>query len=147
MNRHHTKEKGDIGNLKIMADLASKGLKVLVPLSEHLPFDLVAYNQDNNMLYKVQCKYKKVAAGKIAVSLRTSYATKDGSFSNRYQEDSFDILAVYCPDIDKVFYIKGSELTNLKAVVTFRTDAPKAGVSGVITTTSRLVDDYTHFPV
>lgn len=147
MNRHHTKEKGDIGNLKIMADLAAKGFKVLVPLSEHLPFDLVVYNQDNNMLYKVQCKYKKIAAGKIAVSLRTSYATKGGCFSSRYTEDAFDILAIYCPDIDLVFYIKSEDLTDLENSVTFRVDAPKVGVSGVITTTSRMVGDYTHFPV
>lgn len=144
---HHTKEKGDIGNLKIVADLAEQGLKVLVPLSEHLPFDLVAFNQENNKLYRIQSKYKKVVKDKIAVSLRTSYATKDGSFSNRYDEDAFDVLAVYCPDIDSVFYIDNKEIAHLGYCVTFKIDEPKVGVSGVHTTTSRLVKDYANFPL
>ena len=148
MNRkHHTKEKGDIGNLKIVANLAEQGLKVLVPLSEHLPFDLVAYNQDSNKLYRIQSKYKKVVNGKIAVSLRTSYATKDGNFSNRYKVDAFDVLAVYCPDTDSVFYISSNEISHLGNSVTFKVEEPKAGASGVLTTTSRMVKDHLDFPL
>lgn len=145
--KHHTKEKGDIGNLKIIANLAEQGLKVLVPLSEHLPFDLVAFNQESNKLYRIQSKYKKVALNKIAVSLRTSYATKDGSFSNRYDDNAFDVLAIYCPDIDDVFYIRNEEIIHLGTSVTFKVDEPKPGVSGVLTTTSRMVKDYLSFPL
>lgn len=112
-----------------------------------MPFDLVVYSQETSKLYKIQCKYKKISRGKIAVNLRTSYATKDGCFSSRYAEDAFDILAVYCPDINLVFYIESEDLTDLENSVTFRVDAPKVGVSGVITTTSRMVGEYTHFPV
>ena len=144
---HHTKEKGDIGNLKIMADLAVKGFKILTPLSEHLPFDLVAYCQETSKLYKIQSKYKKLVGDKIVVNLRTSYATNSGCFSNRYSYDAFDVLAVYCPDIDLTFYIKSEDLIELENSVTFRTEPPKAGVSGVLTTKSRMVNDYLHFPV
>jgi len=143
---HHTKEKGDIGNLKIASDLAGKGLKVLVPLSEHLPFDLVAFDQESGKLYKIQSKYKKVARGKIAVNLRTSYATREGSFSNRYESEAFDVLAIYCPDVDLVFYIKSEDVEHLGYTATFRIDEPNTGVSGVSTTASRLVRDYVEFP-
>jgi hypothetical protein len=144
--KHHTKEKGDIGNLKIAADLAEKGLKVFIPLSEHLAFDLVAFDQDTGIFYKIQSKFKKVALGKISVSLKTCYATKNGNVSRRYSNDAFDVLAVYCPDIDKVMYISNKEIENLKAVVCFRIDKPKTGVSGVLTTVSRMVEDYFVFP-
>lgn len=145
--KHHTKEKGDIGNLKIIANLAEQGLKVLVPLSEHLPFDLVAFNQDSDKLYRIQSKYKKVTNGKIAVSLRTSYATKEGNFSNRYKDNAFDVLAVYCPDIDSVFYISSEDVSHLDNSVTFKIEEPRAGASGVLTTTSRMVKDHLDFPV
>ena len=40
---HHTKDKGDLGLTKIISDLTEKEFKVLLPISEHLPFDLVEY--------------------------------------------------------------------------------------------------------
>lgn len=40
---HHTKDKGDLGVAKAHADLTAQGFMVLMPLTEHAPFDLVAY--------------------------------------------------------------------------------------------------------
>jgi hypothetical protein len=44
MNKHHTKNKGDLGVAKAYCDLVEKGYVVLTPSSEHTPFDLVAYD-------------------------------------------------------------------------------------------------------
>ena len=49
---HHTKTKGDLGVAKVIADLTEKGLDVLTPFSEHLPFDLAAYKKD--VFYRIQ---------------------------------------------------------------------------------------------
>jgi len=43
MRYHHTKNKGDLGLVQAMADLAEKGWSILVPLTEHEAFDLVAH--------------------------------------------------------------------------------------------------------
>lgn len=40
--KHHTKDKGDKGTGNVIADLLSKGIQICLPLSEHLPFDLIA---------------------------------------------------------------------------------------------------------
>jgi hypothetical protein len=40
--RHHTKDKGDIGLACAMADLVKHDIQVALPMSEHLPFDLIA---------------------------------------------------------------------------------------------------------
>jgi hypothetical protein len=40
---HHTKEKGDLGVLKAQLDLFEQGFLILNPVTEHAPFDLVAY--------------------------------------------------------------------------------------------------------
>lgn len=44
--KHHTKHKGDLGVLKAQVDLYQKGYMILYPQTEHAPFDLVIY-KDN----------------------------------------------------------------------------------------------------
>ena len=132
---HHTKEKGDLGNIKIMADLSSQGFKILTPLSEHLPFDFVVYHQEKNSLLKIQSKYASIRGGVLSVNLCTSYVKKSGNVTNRYEQGSFDVLAVYCPDIDVCIYILENDLKSLKRSVNFNlTD--KAG--------KRYFNDYTN---
>ncbi len=53
---HPTKNKGDLGVLKAQADLCTKGYLVLIPLSEHSLFDLVAY-KDRDFL-RIQVKFR-----------------------------------------------------------------------------------------
>jgi len=47
MESHHTKDKGDLGVLKAQLDLFEQGFTIFVPLTEHCPFDLVAYKTGN----------------------------------------------------------------------------------------------------
>lgn len=143
---HHTKEKGDIGVAKVIADLSVKGLKVLAPLTEHLPFDLVAYDRDKDEFYKIQCKYKTKTSGKLQVNLRTSYATKNGSFSSRYSKGSFDVLAIYCPETDKVYYVTEEQVKNLVNSITLRIDEAGTSVSGFNPKEIRRAYDYELFP-
>ena len=41
--QHHTKNKGDLGELKVKVDLLEQGYLILNPETEHAPFDLVIY--------------------------------------------------------------------------------------------------------
>lgn len=144
--KHHTKEKGDIGVAKAIADLSIKGFKILTPLTEHLPFDLVVYDTELDIFYKIQCKYKSKTNGVLKVSLKTSYATKDGCFSTRYSKNSFDVISIYCPETDKVYYISSSEVKDLNNSFVLRLDPAKVGVSGVQVMVVRYATDYEHFP-
>ena len=67
MKKHHTKNKGDLGALKAQADVCSQGYTILIPLTEHAPFDFVAY-KDNKFL-RIQAKYRSVVKGAITVQL------------------------------------------------------------------------------
>ena len=60
--RHHTKDKGDEGLGQVIADLMTSGVHVAVPLSEHLPFDLVAID-DGGVMRRVQVRYRASADG------------------------------------------------------------------------------------
>jgi len=56
MASHHTKDKGDLGVLKAQIDLFEQGFTIFVPLTEHCPFDLVAYKDGE--FRRVQVKYR-----------------------------------------------------------------------------------------
>jgi len=117
---HHTKEKGDLGNLKIAAEIAAQGFKVLVPVSEHLPFDLVAYDQETGNLYKIQSKYCSInKLGLISIGLKSTYSSSSGKTSKRYTNNSFDILAVYCPNLEAVIFISEKEVQKLSSTINF----------------------------
>src|SRR5690606_36367988 len=74
MRYHHTKNKGDLGLVKAMADLAAKGWSILMPLTEHEAFDLVAY-RDGRFL-RVQVKYRAAAKGAIVFPITTCWADR-----------------------------------------------------------------------
>lgn len=48
--RHHTKDKGDIGLGCVIADLLKHDIQVALPVSEHLPFDLIAIHPYGDMI-------------------------------------------------------------------------------------------------
>lgn len=132
---HHTKEKGDLGNLKIMADAAMHGFKILTPISEHLPFDFVIYDLKTCDLFRVQAKYKSLYRGVLSINLRSCYSDSIKTVSNRYAARAFDILAIYCPDVDKVVYILENNLDCLSSSVNFSLNKNSRG---------RFIDDYTN---
>jgi hypothetical protein len=117
---HHTKDKGDLGVLKVMASLGSQGYLILNPLTEHAPFDIVAYK--NKKFERIQVKYKSIKDDCITVGLESSWADKNGSHSLPFASAEIDILAVYCPETDKCYFVN---TTNLKSSISLRINLPK----------------------
>jgi hypothetical protein len=103
MRRHHTKNKGDLGLLHAQLDLAEKGYGVLVPLTEHEAFDLVAYRA--NRFYRIQVKYRAAVDGFISVPFRSSWADRHGVHTLRMDKSSVDLVCAYCPDTRRCYYI------------------------------------------
>lgn len=100
--KHHTKEKGDLGLVKIIADLTQKGYDILVPLSEHLPFDFVAYK--DGKLYKVQAKARHIYRGVLDVHFRSTWADKNGCHNKKTDKSGADFYGLYCLDNDTCYY-------------------------------------------
>lgn len=144
---HHTKDKGDLGLIKVMCDLSEQGFKILTPFSEHLPFDLVAFSPISGKLYKVQVKYRKLSKGVVIVPLRTSFLSSEGSVVNRYKEGDFDVIAVYCPDIQSCAYLTSEYTKHLNNSATLRVEPPKVGVSGILSVEVKMFSDYSKFPL
>jgi len=103
MRPHHTKNKGDLGLLHAQLDLARKGYGVLIPMTEHEAFDLVAYK--DHAFYRIQVKYRAVANGVLSVPFSTCWADRHGVHSVPIDKGSIDLLCIYCPDTDRCYYV------------------------------------------
>ena len=110
-----TKDKGDLGLISVMRDLELKGYKVCLPISEHLPFDLIALNKNMTPI-RISVKYKKLTKKSIQVLLRSVYSNKKGSSAKTIDFAYIDGIAVYCPDIDKCFCLHVDLLKGRKSL-------------------------------
>jgi hypothetical protein len=103
MRLHHTKNKGDPGVLYAKVDLAEKGYRLLLPLSEHEPFDLVAYQRERFL--RVSVKYRSASNGVIVVKLVSIWADRRGNHFVPLDKRSVDLVCIYCPDTRCCYYI------------------------------------------
>jgi hypothetical protein len=100
---HHTKTKGDLGVLKVKVDLYLKGYLILVPETEHCPFDLVIYR--DGVFKKVQVKYRNLTkSGVLEIPFRSCYSTSKGVMTKSTDKALVDLYAVYCPQTDECYY-------------------------------------------
>ena len=135
---HHTKEKGDLGVLKAQLDLFEQGFVILNPVTEHAPFDLVAYK--NGQYKRIQVKYKSVdKTGSITIHFRSCWADKNGTHMRQVDKDEIDLYCIYCPDTDECYYLNPNDC---KRSVTLRVETPKNNQTKNV----RLATDYLGVP-
>jgi hypothetical protein len=137
MRLHHTKNKGDLGVFAAKLDLTEKGFRLLLPLTEHEAFDLVAYRGEK--FYRVQVKYRAARNGVISVPFSSSWADRHGVHKLMMDKGSVDVVCAYCPDTRRCYYIdprRHGGTVQLRLVPT-RNNQSK----GVL-----LADDFTEFP-
>ena len=118
---HHTKQKGDLGVLKAQVDLFEQGFTILAPLTEHSPFDLVAYRDGE--FRRVQVKYRKLDRhGKLDIKFSTCWADKNGTHTVPIDKNEVDLYCVFCPDTDECYYLDPKEFGSN---MTLRVKTPK----------------------
>jgi hypothetical protein len=134
------KEKGDLAELIVAADLARRGWEIAVPWGENSDFDLIAFRGDQ--LERVQVKYSGASPDIVQVRCHSQSLTNGRVRQvKRYTAAMIDWIAVYHQPSDRCFYVPASELGNGRAMLHLRL-APslnnqRAGI--------RLADDYTEF--
>ncbi len=85
--RHITKDKGDLAVAKTIAHLCENGIYTCLPLSEHLPFDLIAVMPDMKTMQRFRVGYEYVNLSPY-----------------------IDQYAVYLPDQSMVRYFNHTEI-------------------------------------
>lgn len=108
--RHHTKDKGDLAVGQVIADLTKHGIQVCLPISEHLPFDLIAVSPSMRDVRRVQVTYVAMKNGAISVNLRRSHADRHGVHVRRLSLAEIDVFAIFCPQQDTVYYVRSDEI-------------------------------------
>jgi hypothetical protein len=120
---HHTKQKGDLGVLKAQVDLFEQGFTILAPMTEHAPFDLVAYRKGE--FKRIQVKYRKLdQQGKIDIKFSTCWSDRQGTHTVPIDKAEVDVFCIYCPDTDECYYLDPSVYGSN---ATLRVKTPKNG--------------------
>lgn len=125
--RHHTKDKGDLAVAEVIADLTRYGAHICLPLSEHLPFDLIAISPSMQEVRRVQVKYVAARRGALAVPLRRSHADRHGAHWRRIDLQEIDCFAVFCPDTDGVYYVRTEEVLGCQRQFGLRVTSSRNG--------------------
>jgi len=88
--------------------LTKNDFHVSVPLSEHLKYDLLV--EKEGVSFRVQVRYVSVSSdGKIHAKLQSSWSNKKGNHFLKRDKGDYDILAVYCPDTQKSYFVADQE--------------------------------------
>ena len=112
--RHHTKDKADVAVAKVIADMSAKGYSMFIPISEHLPFDLVVYGK---ILLRVQVKYRSAGVSdRVLLDIRQRWSDSNGSYSRNADKSEVDLYVLFCPEVDRCFYIWDNEFTQRKTI-------------------------------
>lgn len=90
--------KAVIAQSKAIASLISKDFDIFLPIGDHLPFDLIAYK--NNECFRIQTKY----AGDGFLNKNTYWYSKNTVSKKQYNKNDFDYYAAYLPDKDIVIF-------------------------------------------
>lgn len=108
--RHHTKDKGDLGVACVIKDLLIHGIDVALPMSEHLPFDIVAISPSGT-LARVSGKFRTMnALGHIQIRALSIWSDRHGVHKRWHEPGDYDAVATYCPDTDQCYYLQAVEM-------------------------------------
>ena len=103
-------EKGNLGLIKVIGDLYSKGFTAFTPFDDYNPVDCIALD-NNGKVFRLQVKYRSPGRGDKYEIAASSVVNGKGVAINR---NLIDCWAVYLSDIDKVVYMPVSVMKGKK---------------------------------
>jgi len=103
------KQKGDLAELKVAADLIERGCRLSIPFGEDCDYDLIA--DCEGLLHRVQVKFTESDGCRILVRCR-SHSLTNGKVrqTKHYTAEMVDWIAVYDRTTDRCYYCPSSEL-------------------------------------
>ena len=122
MKDKHSKVKGNLGQLKIAANLIELGFEVFSELGDNSKIDLIAVDVSDYRPYKIQIKTISVRNGSVHLTSKKS----GPNYKFRYKPNQVDIFAIYVLGRNLILYVKADNiLTASKKCLTIRVDKPK----------------------
>lgn len=120
------KQKGDLAELKVAADLATRGCSVSFPFGEDCDYDLIA--DFEGILHRVQVKYTE-SDGKVINVRCISHSLTNGKIrrTKHYTADTVDWIAIYDRTSDRCYYLPASELGSGRSMLHLRLTPARNG--------------------
>src|SRR4051794_17681028 len=112
------KQKGDLAELMVAADLRRRGYQIAIPFGEDCDYDLVV--DRHGKLERVQVKYA-TSDGLIVVVRCRSHSLTNGRVraTKRYTADTVDWIAVWEPTTSVSYYVPSAAFDGF-SVLTLR---------------------------
>jgi len=114
-------EKGAVGLIEVIRDLAKKGYECFTPIHDYSKVDLIAMDKSARAL-KIQIKYRTTFRNKIEVGFNSVVNGKKVPMDL----SAIDGWAIYCPEVEKVVYVHKSEVNTKLGGFSFRLKPGKA---------------------
>ncbi|MGH2933642.1 MAG: group I intron-associated PD-(D/E)XK endonuclease [Gaiellaceae bacterium] len=102
-----TNQKGAIAETAIAHEAIKLGIGVLKPLSD-MRYDFVFDTGDR--LLRVQCKWARRSGDVIIGRFYANRRAREGLRRSFYDASEIDAFAVYCPDVDRCYFVPIAEL-------------------------------------
>jgi PD-(D/E)XK endonuclease len=140
MRGDRTKEKGSVGELRVMYEASLRGYGVLTPHGDFARYDLVVDRKGR--LERVQVKSVTPVDGVISVHTKTMSFDSSQDINNRskitkYKTGDFDWLAVYDLTNHNVYFVPAAEVVG-RSSLALRIEEPKRNLQTV-----RMASEYT----
>jgi hypothetical protein len=113
------KQKGDLAELKVAADLVDRDCQISFPFGEDCDYDLIA--DLDGQIHRVQVKYTESNGEVISIRCR-SHSLTNGKIrrTKHYTAKTIDWIAVYDRTSDRCYYFPASQLGAGKSVLHLR---------------------------
>ncbi len=105
----NTKDKGNITEAIVLAELIKRGKKVLLPFGDNLRYDLLIDNEDETFT-RVQCKTARLLPGETNIEFASSSSQYQRGGERHGYKNQADVFAVYSPDTDKIYWVPVNEV-------------------------------------
>lgn len=131
-----SKEKGNIGEAIVLAELSKRGIQVCIPFGDNARYDLVA--DFNGKLNRIQVKYCGCETNNDSIICPCA-SSKNHTTNKKYDtyENDIDYFAFYLAKYQEVLLVPISVIGNKKSI-TFRKFPTKSGQKSG----TNLIDDY-----
>jgi hypothetical protein len=103
MDGFSTKQKGDVAEYRVIAELLRRGLNVLRPLGDRLPYDLAIEQAGKLVRLQVKMAWRD-ATGNFVVDVRRSQTNRRVFKHTKYTETDFEFMVAWVPE-PEAFYI------------------------------------------
>jgi hypothetical protein len=95
---------GEVSRTQVMAALALRGRRVLVPLADYLRYDLVI--DDGGRFLRVQCKTGRLIKGAVVFyPCSVDSRSQKGRCVRKGYAGEVELFGVYCPELRKCYLV------------------------------------------